>query len=216
MTSQQIFAACTTALAIIASPDFAWPADTIQLPEFSATQTIGPKEGDRQPWKIYHSKARFRVEPSGGLADLYLPSVNWVHRLIGIRRPNPICFLDSLNDQNARHTPLQLLSGAMVQRTDAGSEVIDGHPCQVSNVVITSADGKTVRAKLWEAQDMQGFPIQIDLPGEGVTKTKTRFSDIVLGPPAPSLFVPPAKCLRPEEAGTVVEDTTNGLAEKAH
>lgn len=216
MKIQRLLAACVAATAIVAASDLACAAEAYQLPDFSASQTLGPPNPRSQPWKVHHSKSKFRVEVTFGLADIYLPPGKEVYRLIGTNRPDMMICFRLPDDEPARHSPLQSLSGAMVQRTPVGSETLDGHPCKVSTAVITTPDGKTTRAKLWEAQDLQGFPIQIETPGEGAIPIQIRFSDVVLAAPDPALFVPPARCQTLEEAGPVVEDTTSGLSQKPH
>lgn len=73
--------------------------------------------------------------------------------------------------------------------------MFEGHACTVEEVVLTSADGKTLHAKVWEANDLKGFSVRIEAPGSHTFI----FRDIVLATPDPALFQPTGKCPRVEE-----------------
>ena len=91
-------------------------------------------------------------------------------------------------------SPLELLFGTKVMRTPAGTEVVEGHTCKVEKVVVTRADGATVEAKVWEAEDLKGVPVKIESRrGEG-PKFDAVFHDVVLGTPDKALVTPPDKC----------------------
>ena len=59
-------------------------------------------------------------------------------------------------------SPLELLQGSNLKRTAIGTEVVEGHPTKVENVIVTRPDGKTVESKVWEAEDLQGIPVRIE------------------------------------------------------
>lgn len=76
-------------------------------------------------------------------------------------------------------------------------ETVDGHPCKIENVTFTRGDEDpiVIKMKLWEAEDLQGFPIkfEVNVPSNG-NKFTGNYTDVSLKPPDPSLFKSPAKC----------------------
>ncbi len=85
--------------------------------------------------------------------------------------------------------------GAKVERVAAGKETVDGHSCQVEDVTILSPKPGAVplRMRLWEAEDMQGFPIKIQVQ-RGRGHATIRYKNVVIGPQDPSLFIHPNSC----------------------
>lgn len=80
--------------------------------------------------------------------------------------------------------------------------IVDGHACKIENVTFTRKDGGSViKMKLWEANDLSGFPIKIEIEANGRPTRPVRYSDVSLNPPDPKLFVHPAKCTPGAAAG---------------
>lgn len=73
---------------------------------------------------------------------------------------------------------------------------IDGHSCKVENYTIKPKDGRpiTIKVKLYEADDLKGFPVQIDVESSVTGKFTIHYSDVSLDPPDPKLFKVPANC----------------------
>lgn len=86
--------------------------------------------------------------------------------------------------------------GAMVERVPAGKETRDGHPCQMEDISVSSVKPgfPPLKMRLWEAEDLQGFPIRIELPLPGGKYSAIRYKNVVLGPQDPSLFIHPKSC----------------------
>jgi hypothetical protein len=101
-------------------------------------------------------------------------------------------------------SPLELILGRLVKRTPAGSEVIDGHPSKIEDVVVVEPDGKTIESRVWEADDLQGIPVKIESDLDGVTLRAT-YRDIAIGPPNELLFRVPDRCIPFEKMGQVAE-----------
>jgi hypothetical protein len=81
-----------------------------------------------------------------------------------------------------------------VQRVAAGKETLDGHSCQIEDVTITQDSGDApFKMRLWEADDLKGFPIRIDVT-RGKTIATIRYKNVVLGPQDPTLFIHPKSC----------------------
>jgi hypothetical protein len=81
---------------------------------------------------------------------------------------------------------------AKVERTEAGNETLDGHPCVKWKVTTTKEGGATSESLVWEATDLNNFPIQCEVPTEKGGTSTTRFKDIKTDKPAASLFELPA------------------------
>jgi hypothetical protein len=79
------------------------------------------------------------------------------------------------------------------QRTPEGEEEFDGHHCHVESVVRTSPTGAEMHVKFWEADDLKGFPVKIEVTNAGKLITIT-YKDVKLAPPDPALFKLPAHC----------------------
>jgi len=82
-----------------------------------------------------------------------------------------------------------------VERVDAGKETLDGHSCRIEDVAVTSAlpGASPVKMRFWEADDLQGFPIRIDI-ARGPGHATIRYKNVVLGPQDPTLFIHPKSC----------------------
>jgi hypothetical protein len=164
------------------------------FPDFSATQGMGTVA----PGKVYLSGENFRAEPVPGLVVIYLSASNKLYNIYS--RGN--CIVMPPEKSTIVPTPLQLLVGTKVERTPAGTEVVDGHSCKVENVVVTTADGKTTQSKVWLAEDLKGAPVKIESQTEH-GKVVAGYRDIVLGTPDAELFKPPSKCVPYDKMYTV-------------
>jgi hypothetical protein len=168
--------------------------DVWGLPDFSATQIsqTPPTSPQMPPWKIYKSGANYRTENSPGQSTIYLPGRNKLYQTVG----HPaFCVELRMDKAKTLRSPLQQDPGTKVEKKPVGTEVFEGHPCTVEDVVMTSRDGKGMQAKVWEANDLKGFPVKIEALGSPTFI----FRDIVLATPDPALFQPPAKCPPLEE-----------------
>jgi hypothetical protein len=87
-------------------------------------------------------------------------------------------------------------AGSKVERTPVGKETIDGHVCQVEDVNIVPKSGMgTLKMRLWEADDLQGFPVKIEMRGNPGPKHRSfEYKNVVLGPQDPTLFIYPKDC----------------------
>jgi hypothetical protein len=80
-----------------------------------------------------------------------------------------------------------------------GEETVDGHKCKMEALTYTQegAESIFVKMKLWEAQDLDGFPIKIDvLPYVRKKPFTFHFSDVSMEAPDAALFKKPANCLK--------------------
>jgi len=74
-------------------------------------------------------------------------------------------------------------------------ETVDGHVCKIENLNFIPPDERplVVKMKLWEAEDLSGFPIKIEIHANDEEIIST-YTDVSLAAPDPKLFRHPAKC----------------------
>ena len=135
--------------------------DAWKLPDFTATEHLQTRGRGLPPSKIYRSGTKFRIEFGVGLATIYRPEDDLAYNLFHTDTPHPACVQMKTSQVTMVPSPMQLISGAKVERTDAGSEQFEGHKCKVETVVVTAPDGKTVSLKVWEAEDLRNVPVKI-------------------------------------------------------
>lgn len=181
-------------------------AESVNIPDFTAIQLLGMK-GKALPEKVYQSGSSVRVEVSPAIAVLYITSSKMVYRLTVYPDKKKECVSMTREKATGLPSPLELLQGANVQRTPAGSEEMEGHKCKVENVVVTKPDGTTVKSKVWEAEDLKGVPVQIESQTEH-GKLLAVYRDIALGTPDKALFTVPDGCIPREKMSHVVEQKT--------
>jgi len=90
------------------------------------------------------------------------------------------------------------LSGAQspgnLKVTKIGSETVDGHPC-VKNQVVLNLGGQPHQFTVWNASDLQNFPIQINITDQGTSATMI-FRNISFAGVSTSQFQPPSSYKR--------------------
>jgi len=174
-----------------------------RFPNFSATQVFSTHRADLT-MKIYRSGSSVRLERSGAISTLYVPSSSKVFNLTLYPDHTHQCVAMKPEQAKMLPSPLELILGRLVKRAPAGSEVIDGHPSKIEDVVVVEPDGKTVESRVWEADDLQGIPVKIESHLDGATLRAT-YRDIAIGPPDELLFRVPDRCIPLEKMGQVAE-----------
>ncbi len=162
--------------------------------EFSAIMTGSFVLDDPAELHIYRSKNLMRVEGSEGvgyyLTDLKAQSTIHVW--------DDGCAAD--NHVHLRSAPWAAATrpGYKVETVTGGKETMDGHACQIEDVTISGPDlQKPLKLRLWEADDLKGFPIRIDsIRANGHNRT-LRYKNVVLGPQDRTLFLHPKSCQPP-------------------
>ena len=189
----------TVVLALVASaipvqaqqPESPW-----DFPDFSGTQVFPTGKYDIT-MKVYRSGSDVRVErDANGMApELWITASRKAYNISVYADGKRSCEVSTPEQALMMPSPLELLFGAKVMRTPAGTEVVEGHPCKVEKVVVTRMDGKTtVESKVWEAEDLKGVPVKIESQHPGGAHLTVVYRDIVLGTPDKALFTPPDKC----------------------
>jgi hypothetical protein len=77
-----------------------------------------------------------------------------------------------------------------IETSELGKETIDGHPCVKTKVVLTDDKGTKQEATLWNATDLNKFPVKLERVENGVMMTMS-FKDVKLSKPEAAQFEPP-------------------------
>jgi hypothetical protein len=207
-----------------AAQEPAKPADTpppqkseaaFNFPDFTAIQKIGPG-GGRRPlvMKVYFSGSTVRVDLSPKITNLFVTSTGKVYRIETYPDKVTACISMRRNQSGFMASPLEMLQGAKVERTPAGTDDVDGHKTKVEDVVVTRADGKIMKSKVWESDEFQGVPIKIisevipdpkARPDAKPVKIGALYGDIKFEKVDPALLTPPDNCKPVEQTYKVVE-----------
>jgi outer membrane lipoprotein-sorting protein len=172
------------------------PAAKVQNPlevfqSFSATLNGGMgRDTDR---KIYRSGKVMRLDfpDHYRLVDLDKLTTRFVYpdrcRMIGF--------------PDAGSYPFSAYHGFKVERAPTEeNEILDGHTSSIENVTLTSTSKDkdkepiTIKMKLWEAADVNGFPVKVEIDAGQDRKFTVRYTNVSLIPPDPVLFKSPAGC----------------------
>jgi len=173
------------------------PFDAFQ--QFSATVSGGPQKWDKM--KVYRSgdqmrgdyvyENEIRISSLRDRKGWYIRPREWVTkpkecgRMALLDISSYPFFAYSGIDYNAERS----------LTTEVEKETIDGHSCQVRDYKVTSKEGlPPIKVKLWEAEDLNGFPIKIQIEPPGKAKFILTYSDVNVGPPDPKVFQLPALC----------------------
>jgi hypothetical protein len=185
------------------------------FPDFTAIQKIGPGGGQRPlMMKVYFSGSTVRVELSPKIINLFVTSTAKVYRIETFPDKVTSCVSMRRDQVGFMASPLEMLQGAKVERTPAGTDVVDGHKTKVEDVVVTRADGKTMKSKVWESDEFQGVPIKIisDVPPAPKAGPEAKpmkigalYGDITFEKVDPALLTPPDNCKPVEQTYKVVE-----------
>jgi hypothetical protein len=161
-----------------------------QFKEFSAIMTGGPLPGGGWDGHIYRSGNLMRMEartrvPSYQITDLVKQETH------GLAAGGCIFY----KYPYTRSFPFVLSAPEnQYERVPAGEETVDGHKCRVEDITITSVKfPHPLKLRLWEAEDLQGFPIKIETRTNAVHHSM-QYKNVVLGPQDPTLFIYPDQC----------------------
>jgi outer membrane lipoprotein-sorting protein len=92
-----------------------------------------------------------------------------------------------------QQNPFAQASDATIDRSPAGTDTVDGHSCKVENLTVTGQSGKVVKMKVWEADDLKGFPIKVEIQSDKGPIT-VQYKDISFDTPPASMFTHPDNC----------------------
>jgi hypothetical protein len=158
--------------------------------QFSATIVMSgmPTRGRQGPgeMKVYRSGDKMRTNMAAGGGYMLMDLKGHTNYLV----TNGMCMQMSTQRQT---NPFLEAEGATVERTPAGFDTVDGHACKVENLTITPHDGQPTKMKAWEARDLNGFPVKIEVQSSRGLIT-IQYKDVSLKQPDPSLFTHPDNC----------------------
>lgn len=78
-----------------------------------------------------------------------------------------------------------------IEKTAAGQETIDGHPCVKNKISITDAKGKTTEGMVWNASDLKDFPLRVEMKEKDNLVT-IQYTEPKFDKPETKLFEAPA------------------------
>ena len=175
------------------------PFDAIQ--QFSASVSGSPVKWDKM--KVYRSgnqwRAEYKYENEIRITNLKGHN-GWFIRPLAAAKPTK-CGRMTLMD--ASSYPFFSYNGSDfdVERSPVAPtpavelETIDGHSCKVVNYTAKAKDGAgTIKIKLWEAEDLKGFPIKIEMQPSSKPGFTINYTDVSMDRPDPKLFQLPALC----------------------
>ena len=170
-----------------------------QIPEFSAIAVGGILTSDANPRHIYRSGNFLRIESIDQHSW-------WIVDLIKKREfllAPKICMKSEL--PNSRAFPFFLTGPEYTyERVPGGEETVNGHQCRIEDVTVKSPNLKyPVHLRLWEAEDLQGFPIKIENRPEHFPHRSWEYKKVDVGPQDPTLFLHPESCQDLPDKGAV-------------
>jgi hypothetical protein len=158
---------------------------------FSAIQNGGPVPGLDSDVHVYRSGNLMRAEGSDRLPGYFITD-------LAKRKDTMVNSHTCLNMSVAyiRTFPFFVPEpGAKYEVAPAGEATVDGHHCKLEDIKIHRAGKSEVpRFRLYEADDLDGFPLKIENRRPGAYHWVITYKDVRLGPQDPSLFIIPDKC----------------------
>jgi hypothetical protein len=161
----------------------------------SITATVGFC-ADGEKFRSYSDMANVK-------SDMFTPDAAAVFKQHGVDRTILITRLDknmkfliypglrAYVEKPGLLSPDTTMSPLKIVKTFLGHETIDGHPCNKSRVIVIQDDATNLFATVWQASDLQDFPIQIELGDSVNIVARIQFRDVKIGELDPKLFEVP-------------------------
>ena len=92
-----------------------------------------------------------------------------------------------------------------IELTELAKEKLDGHDCVKNKAVVTEKDGTKHESTVWNATDLNKFPIKVEQTEDGNLSTMT-FKDVKLSKPEEKHFDTPADCKKYENIMAVMQE----------
>jgi hypothetical protein len=173
-----------------ASESTQFPLDRFR--EFSAIQTSGILPGSDWDGYVYRSGDLMRIQAvqqgkTQYFVDDLAKGISYGLSLSGCAR---------LTNLYSRTFPFFMSGpGYTYERVAVGEDTVDGHSCHVEDITIHNKKfSNPAHFRLYEADDLQGFPIKIVNQQAKVRRWVIHYQNVVLGPQDPTLFVVPRDC----------------------
>ena len=164
------------------------PFDTQK--QFSATVVMSGmpaqlKQGQTD-MKIYRSGDKIRSSMPGGMGYIIMDMTQHTNYMV----MNGMCMQMTPQGQQ---NPFSQAQNASIERSPAGTDTVDGHACKVENLTVTPQNGQPAKMKVWEAEDLKGFPIKVEIESSRGPIT-IQYKDVSFDQPDASLFAHPDNC----------------------
>ncbi len=158
--------------------------------QFSATIVMSgapaQTRGAQGSMKIYKSGDKMRTDMANGMGYIITELSQRTTYMV----MNGMCMQMATQAQS---NPFAQASDATIERSPAGTDTVDGHSCKVENLTVTARNGKPTKMKVWEAEDLKGFPVKVETQTDKGPVT-IDYKDISFDTPAASLFTHPENC----------------------
>jgi hypothetical protein len=166
-----------------------YPLDRFE--NFSAIQNGGPLPGMDADRYIYRSGKMMRMQGDASPPNYYVTDLSKQESHMVAASG---CL--QLGSAYTRSFPFFLSGpGVTYEHIPGGEATVDGHRCHVEEVKIHSPKNPVViHFRLYEADDLEGFPIKIENRREPAYPWVIHYKDVRLGPQDPSLFLYPQQC----------------------
>jgi hypothetical protein len=166
-----------------------FPLDQFQ--NFSAIMNGSPLPGSDWDGHIYRSGNLMRMQGSATAPNYFISDLT-KSESHGLAASGCV----KLGSLYSRAFPFsQSGPGYKYERVAAGEETVDGHQCKVEDITIKSPKNPIqLKMRLWEAEDLQGFPIKIENRRAEARRWVINYTNVVLGPQDPTFFVIPDTC----------------------
>jgi hypothetical protein len=160
--------------------------------EFSAIQTSGMTPGSDWDGYVYRSGDWMRMQAVNGGKTQY-----FVDDLVkGTSYGLSLGGCAKLTLLYSRTFPWFMSGpGYTYERVPVGEDTVDSHHVHVEDITIRSPKfTNPAHFRLYEADDLQGFPIKIVNQQKKIRQWVIQYKNVVLGPQDPTLFVVPREC----------------------
>ena len=160
--------------------------------EFSAIQISGMMPGGDWDGYVYRSGDWMRMQ-----AALQGPTQYYVDNLVkGKSYGLSLSGCVKLPYLFSRTFPFFMSGpGYTYERVPVGEDTVDGHHCRVEDITIRNPkQTNPAHFRLYEADDLEGFPIKIVNQQEKVRRWVIHYKNVVLGPQDSTLFTVPRDC----------------------
>jgi Domain of unknown function (DUF4412) len=183
-------------------------------------QANSPQGPVTVPGKIFYleGKARFEMDlaetkspalPPGAAAQMKSMGMD---KMIVISRPEKkISYMIYPGLQAYVEMPLQDSevdkpdSDYKIEMTELAKEKLDGHDCVKNKAVVTDKDGSKHESTVWNASDLNKFPIKIEQTEDGNLSTMA-FKDVKLSKPEEKQFDAPKDCKKYENIMAIMQE----------
>lgn len=166
-----------------------YPLDKFK--NFSAIMNGGPLPDMTSDVYIYRSENLMRMQGTRPRPDYYVTDLT--KRETHLVAPHACLDMGSAQVHSFPFFVPQ--PGNTYEISEGGEETVDGHVCKVEYVRIHRPKSPVIpEFKLYEAEDLDGFPIKIENHRKGAYHWTITYKRVRLEAQDPSLFIYPEKC----------------------